>query len=149
MEKRLYRSNSSNVIGGVCGGLGEYFNIDPAFIRILAVLLALTKGIGLVAYIVCWIIIPRRPADLAVESAGEEMRFSNWHKYIPGIALIGLGVVMLIHEFWFFFSWSEIFPIVLIAAGILMLVSFGRRSERVDETTAQNDIHKENGGYSS
>ncbi|MBD3402007.1 PspC domain-containing protein, partial [candidate division GN15 bacterium] len=65
MEKRLYRSNTRTVVGGVCGGIGEYFEIDPAFIRILFVLLALANGIGVLVYIASWIIIPRRPLDIA------------------------------------------------------------------------------------
>ena len=56
METRhLYRSRSNRVIAGVCGGLGEYFNIDPVIIRILAIVI---PGFGWFAYLVCAIIIP-------------------------------------------------------------------------------------------
>ena len=53
--KRLYRSRSNRIISGVCGGIGEYFNIDPIIVRILAIII---PGIGLVTYIICAIIIP-------------------------------------------------------------------------------------------
>ncbi len=44
MDKKLYRSTKNSMIAGVCGGLGEYFNIDPTIVRLLAVLLILLKG---------------------------------------------------------------------------------------------------------
>ncbi|MDH3892852.1 MAG: PspC domain-containing protein [candidate division Zixibacteria bacterium] len=62
MDKRLYRSNESRMIAGVCGGLGEYFEIDPTIIRLIVVAAALAAGGGLVAYILAWIIIPPRRA---------------------------------------------------------------------------------------
>jgi phage shock protein PspC (stress-responsive transcriptional regulator) len=62
MTKQIYRSSHNAVIGGVCGGLGEYFNIDPVIMRILWLLL-LFSGVGFLAYIVAWIIIPRKPLD--------------------------------------------------------------------------------------
>lgn len=59
--KRLYRSRSNRMIGGVCGGLAEYLNIDPSIVRIAAVVLGCT-GTGLLAYIVCLVIVPEAPA---------------------------------------------------------------------------------------
>lgn len=56
--KRLYRSKKDKVLGGVCGGIAEYFNIDPVIIRVIAVVLAFMGFIGLIAYIVAWIIVP-------------------------------------------------------------------------------------------
>ena len=56
--KRLYRSKTNRVIGGVCGGMGEYFGIDPTIIRLIWVILALMGGAGIIAYIIAWIIIP-------------------------------------------------------------------------------------------
>jgi len=59
--RRLYRSRTSRVIGGVCGGIAQYFGIDPVIPRLLGVFLVLGAGIGLLAYIVCWIVIPLEP----------------------------------------------------------------------------------------
>lgn len=55
--KRLYKSRTNRVFFGVCGGIGEYFNIDPTIIRLLLVLLGCT-GSGILAYIVAAIIMP-------------------------------------------------------------------------------------------
>lgn len=55
--KRLYKSKTNKVMFGVCGGIGEYFNIDPTIIRLLCVLLGCT-GTGILVYIIAAIIIP-------------------------------------------------------------------------------------------
>ena len=55
--KRLYRSRSNRVLAGVCGGIGEYLNIDPIVIRILAIII---PGFGWVAYLICAILMPER-----------------------------------------------------------------------------------------
>jgi phage shock protein C len=64
MKSRLMRSRRDAVIAGVCGGLGEYFNIDPVIVRLIFVLATLTSGIGLVLYPVLWLIMPKAPPDI-------------------------------------------------------------------------------------
>lgn len=59
--KRLYRSGKDRILGGVCGGIAEYFNVDPVLIRLLWVGAALMWGSGILLYIIAWIIIPRNP----------------------------------------------------------------------------------------
>jgi phage shock protein C len=57
--KRLYRSKAQRMIGGVCGGLGDYLDVDPTVIRLAwAVLTLFTWGIFLLAYVVAWVLIP-------------------------------------------------------------------------------------------
>lgn len=58
--KRLYRNPNGKVIGGVCTGLGDYFSIDYTIIRLVWLLLILFGGLGLLAYIIAWIIIPEK-----------------------------------------------------------------------------------------
>lgn len=57
-KRQLYRSSSDKMFAGVCGGIGEYADIDPIIVRVLWVILSLTHGIWLLAYILCAIIIP-------------------------------------------------------------------------------------------
>lgn len=59
--KRLYKSTTNRVLCGVCGGVGEYFNIDPTIIRLVFILLIFGAGSGLLAYIIAAIIIPEQP----------------------------------------------------------------------------------------
>ena len=61
MKKRLYRSRDNSMIAGVCGGLGEYLDMDPTFIRLLWIVFTLAGGSGILAYIIAWIIIPQHP----------------------------------------------------------------------------------------
>lgn len=58
MKKHLYRSKNNKVIGGVCGGIAEYFDTDPTLIRLVWAFLAFYGGVGVMAYIVCLIIVP-------------------------------------------------------------------------------------------
>ncbi|MFV9504853.1 MAG: PspC domain-containing protein [Oscillochloridaceae bacterium umkhey_bin13] len=62
MQPRLTRSASETMVAGVCGGLAEYFNIDPVIVRLIFVLITLTSGLGLPVYIVLWMIMPRSTA---------------------------------------------------------------------------------------
>ncbi len=61
--KKLYRSGKNKLLGGVCGGIGEYLNVDPVIIRIVWIVVTLvTLGVGgILAYIIAWIIIPKNP----------------------------------------------------------------------------------------
>jgi phage shock protein C len=60
-RRRLYRSNSDRMIAGVCGGLADFFNIDPSVMRIIFVLFLLLGGNGLLIYLVLWLIVPLEP----------------------------------------------------------------------------------------
>lgn len=63
--KRLYRSNKNRMLAGICGGLGEYLNLDPTIVRLIAVVgFFATASIVFWAYIVLWIVIPEQPAIL-------------------------------------------------------------------------------------
>ena len=63
--KKLYRSEDDRWIAGVCGGIGEYFNIDPTLVRVLFILFALAVGGGILIYIILWIVMPAHPDSLA------------------------------------------------------------------------------------
>jgi phage shock protein PspC (stress-responsive transcriptional regulator) len=62
--KHLYRSNSNKVIFGICGGIGEYFSIDPTVIRVATIIVTvLSAGMLIFAYLLCLLIIPIKPSD--------------------------------------------------------------------------------------
>lgn len=65
MQKRLYRSRTERMIWGVCGGLAEYFNVDPTIVRVIAVLSVLVSGLGILAYIILAIVIPLESSQAA------------------------------------------------------------------------------------
>ena len=61
MEKKLYKSDQNKMLDGVCGGIAEYFGIDPTVVRLIWALFSLMGGCGILAYIIAAIIIPRNP----------------------------------------------------------------------------------------
>ena len=63
MSKRLYLSETEKKIGGVCGGIAEYLNVDPTIVRLLWLVAILAYGTGLLAYLVAWILIPSPPPN--------------------------------------------------------------------------------------
>lgn len=60
MVKKLYKSTNDKLLCGVCGGVAEYFNIDPTIVRLIWVVFALCAGGGVLAYLICAIVIPYR-----------------------------------------------------------------------------------------
>lgn len=63
--KRLYRSRSKRMLGGVCGGLGEYLNIDPTVMRVIFVILGFLYGASLLIYLIMWVLVPEEPQSEA------------------------------------------------------------------------------------
>ena len=159
METRLYRSRSDRMICGVCGGLAKYFDIDPTIVRIIAVLLVFANGLGILAYIIMAIVVPREGSKVATpkeaveenvedlkETAGklgreirsalteEEVESEAVDKVrrrrgIVGIILIVLGIFLLAGSFnlFWWFHWGNLWPLILVAVGLLIIFSTRRR----------------------
>ncbi len=129
MTKKIYRSKSNRIISGVCGGLGEYFNIDPVIIRLFwALLSAWTNGNFIILYIVCAIIIPEDNGSVVYyenDNSSNKYSFQNNAMFI-GIALIVVGITllakMLCPQFFLkFYNLRKYWPTLLIIAGIYIL----------------------------
>lgn len=60
--KRLYRSRTDRKIAGVCGGLGAYFNVDPIIFRVVWVVLVLGAGVGILGYLIFWLVVSEEPS---------------------------------------------------------------------------------------
>jgi phage shock protein C len=151
MNRRLFRLRSNRMIAGVCGGLGEYLGIDPTFVRIFFVLLALSNGLGVLVYLLMWIIIPpedkarislpdaaRTGADEIAEQArsmGVDLRHavrspnSQTWMYI-GVGLILLGLFALLDKLpwaWLrWLNWNFFWPVLLVLAGVALIVRYFR-----------------------
>jgi len=69
---RLYRASKDRIFGGVCGGIGKYFDIDPVIIRLIWLLFALCAGFAIFIYIIAWIIIPNEPLEIKPEKPIKE-----------------------------------------------------------------------------
>ena len=157
MEKRLMRSQKNKVVGGVCAGIGEYFDVDPVFIRIITVILALvTNAYGIVAYFVAMIIMPKKEITAEEVSASdpaevEQKTYSSWQRYLPGLVLIGIGVVILLQDRMFWFDWDQFWPVMLVLAGLFLIFrkkhTNDKKAEVKTDFAAQDSKpHAENGG---
>ena len=140
MDKKLYRSRIDNKIAGVCGGIGEYFNVDPTFVRIAMILLVFAHGIGVIAYIISWIVMPLRPVLDATEP--QKVTYSHTNKYLPGILLIAVGLVFLMNNLWWWFDFWYLWPILLIALGAYLLLGSTRRHEETNNETQTYGVNQ-------
>lgn len=135
MSRRIYRSRKESLIAGVCGGLGEYFDIDPVIIRLIFVLLIFAGGAGLIGYIIAWIIIPQAPvngsvqgAETAPPPAQEEAPASPMADrkekgaYLTGLILIVIGAIFLFSNLFHWFEFWELWPVILIVIGAVIVI---------------------------
>jgi len=126
LERKIYLSRNK-VIGGVAGGIAEYFGVDPTIVRLLWVL-AVFSGAGVPAYVVAMFIIPERPVpdpnsttEIPVATESRNTNSSDDSQRSLGIILIAVGVVFLTRSFLPWFPWTRVWPVVLILAGVGLL----------------------------
>ena len=135
MEKKLQRDINHKVIGGVCAGLANYFDVDATLLRLLFAFLILFACTGLWLYIILWIVIPAgvdsqptaETVDTLMENAPQNPQ-ANKGSLIVGLILIGLGALGLIHRFVPAFNWQMVWPIILIVLGLVLLIPKDKKS---------------------
>ena len=148
MKTYLYRSETERMLGGVCGGLGEYLSLDPVFIRLFFVLLFFGHGAGFFLYLVLWVVMPNKSdvqegktleenvkasaenfgerIQTIGEEFGEAMRNPNPQVgVIVGAALIILGSLLFVENLGIYglgwFSFDILWPALLIIGGVVIL----------------------------
>lgn len=129
------------MIGGVCAGIAEYFDIDPTLIRAAFVLMAFGGGFGFLAYLILWVIIPEaatadQPIEVRAEAAGEQIqktaesfaakvqqRGPASGRILVGVALVIIGSIALLDMFLpkNLISWDRIWPLLLVVIGVLII----------------------------
>lgn len=140
--KRLYKSRKDKVISGICGGIGEYFGVDPVLVRVIAVLLFFFGGTGVIAYIVGMIIIPVEPLQTddnekketekkeTPKEESSEYKHTDTGALIIGIIFLIAGFMFLMRNFNFFdfhFWWIRdqiklfFWPGILVVLGVLLV----------------------------
>jgi phage shock protein C len=135
--KRLYRSRRNRMLGGVCAGIAEYFNVDPVLIRGIAILFFFAGGSAIIAYIVGLIIIPNEPLPAPVAADGTSATppapanvGSDSLPLIFGVIMIILGALFLLHNipifdhyYWWFrhHIWRIFWPSLLIIFGVFII----------------------------
>ncbi len=129
--KRLYRSKIDRILGGVCGGFAEYFNIDVVIVRVLCLIIFLLNGMGLLFYLLCLVVMKDNP-EQSIENAKKPQNTGLYW----GVGLIILGLSLMSsrwhwdiwpfhHWDWFDFwrfDWDRFWPVVIIIIGVFYLL---------------------------
>jgi phage shock protein PspC (stress-responsive transcriptional regulator) len=162
MREKLYRSTKDKVVGGVAAGLGNYLNIDPVIIRIIFVLLTIFNGVGLIVYIIMWMIIPADKDDRPIlnfdknkspdnndfvnidnqnnNAKNENSDNPNFQaqnqtisvteqksdristgRLIFGGLLVFFGLAFFLENFFDWFDFHDLIPLIFIIIGLLLL----------------------------
>ncbi|MBL7138010.1 MAG: PspC domain-containing protein [Bacteroidales bacterium] len=142
--KRLYRSTTDRVIGGVAAGLGNYFKLDPLLVRLLFVIFTIFGGGAVIIYIILWIVTPDAPGGSNQTQNSTQMESKeNPNKpnqearqkgnLIGGLVLITLGAIFLADQFIPRLDFGDLWPVILIVIGVALLFNaYGRKPKKND-----------------
>jgi phage shock protein C len=133
--RRLYRSTHDRMFAGVAGGLAVYFGIDASLIRLAFVLLGLLSGIGVVIYIVAWVVTPEEPGHAAAHDAPQTKEAAEQVKHnveaatssgrrMLGLLLVLLGAFFLVRPYIDLQLAGHLWPLILVVIGLFII--FGR-----------------------
>ena len=147
--KRLLRSRKDRYIAGVCGGLGEYFDIDPLIFRLIFLIVFFFGGAGLLVYLILWIAIPEEGEDKrsreisanlkeGANKMAEEIK-KNKHKashnqIIGGLLILTVGVIFLVNNFLPGFGMGKLWPLFLIILAIGIITGELRPRKEPEES---------------
>lgn len=116
--RQLTRSREQRIVGGVCGGIAEFFGLDVFLVRLLWVLLSCFAGSGIFLYLALWVIIPQEgavyPSPIMPAVDLEELAK---RRTAVGWVFVALGSVLLLQQFFPWFKWKNLWPLLLIFAG--------------------------------
>ena len=136
-NRKLYRSQENRMIGGVCGGIAEYFNIDPNLMRLLFVVLTFLGGSGILIYIASLLIIPNNPDQTIPETRENVIRDKPlfW-----GSLLVVIGLFLLSRQLGLFYyfhfwqiPWQSVWAVILIIIGAVLLFNKSRSDKTEGE----------------
>lgn len=126
MQKKLQRSKNDRVIAGICGGIGEFLNIDSTLVRIIWVFTFLLGGAGLLAYLIGLLIVPERDErsdyiEVGSETSEGSSTTTDTGKWL-GVALIIFGVLFLFKNVFGWINFIRFWPVALIVIGVGIVV---------------------------
>jgi phage shock protein C len=143
MERRLYRSKTDRMLGGVCGGLGAYLGIDSTLVRIFFFILVFGAGSGFWIYLLLWLLIPEEDTEVSkdfgnrVKTMGDEFATAVSRPNPKAGLIIGGGLILLgffwlieqLHISWlWWWDFDVLWPVLLVIAGVVLLLRwFGDR----------------------
>jgi phage shock protein C len=157
-EKKLYRSRTDRVLGGVCSGVGKFFDIDPVIVRLIWAAAIFAAGTGFILYIIAWVIIPEEPSSFkhtdrdfmddddddfidsefnsesgsyeSEKKIKEQMEKERRSKLVLGVAILIIGGIFLVSQMIpGGFPWRIALGVILIGAGGAVLYKFFREEK--------------------
>jgi len=157
--KRLYRDRNSKMIGGVASGLATYLDIDPVLVRVGFVLGMFANGIGLLGYVILWVLVPQRPyaydlypeasvvSDSVPPPSGTSRTVSA--ATVFGGILIAVGLFALLDNLVPNLDLSLLWPLALIAMGVGLIVRHAATNGSNEPLTSKGAEPEEPRSYSS
>lgn len=135
-NKRLERDLQNKVLGGVCSGLGNYFDMDPTFWRVLFFFLFFFGCSGLLIYIILWIVMPARQLQSGDVTNVQNSEAENGNddpkkakgNLTAGLILICIGAITLLARYIPQISWRIAWPVILIVIGLLLIIPKNKKS---------------------
>src|SRR3954470_16422367 len=121
----LRRDPTRRILGGVCAGLGQRFDLDPLLVRVAFIAAALAGGLGFALYALAWVAMPAGAGEAAPRGGGR-----GSVEVALGVALLALSLLLAFRELGIWFSDALVWPLVLIAAGAALLWRQSTRQER-------------------
>ena len=139
MRDKLYRSRRLRVLGGIAGGLAQYFNLDPTLVCVLFVVVTILHGFGILLYIILWIVVPEEPFEIAYQVKPDDqtatdgqsaqtgsMNFDGSQslpqkqssgRIVVGIVLIVIGLIFFADRIIPSFDLRDVLPIAFVLIG--------------------------------
>jgi len=150
MERKLYRDEAHKVIGGVCAGLAEYFNVDISIVRLVFLLTLILKGGGVLVYIILWAVLPKKDYHVnpfeplkspivdytvppGMPSPPDPQIFQPKQRstgsIIAGAVLVLVGGFFILDDFNLIPDWdfAHFWPVILIAIGIVVIFTGSKK----------------------
>lgn len=122
-ERRLYRSRMNRVFKGVAGGIGECFGIDPVLVRLAFLLTFAMGGVGVIAYILAWVLLPKRPKGQAVPPTPRTSGLEVLHNRSLGVwILVAIGAGLILDQLHLNIAGDRLWPLLLIGGGLIVLM---------------------------
>lgn len=141
--KRIYRNQREKILGGVAAGIADYFDIDVAWVRLAFVLSVFLDGLGLLAYVIAWIVFPKddrtgaqieqvsKSAATSFDAGVKKARrgLSSGSRNAVGILLILLGALFFLDQNFYWFRFDSFWPLLLVGLGVYLIARAAQPDE--------------------